>query len=286
MPSEAPLFPPESAIRRVGGESALLFAGGRALLMQVAHPLVAAGVAEHSGFTRDPWGRLARTMQAVYGVVYGTAGDAERIGGAVRASHVRVTGTLREAVGRFPAGTPYRADDPELLLWVHATLVDTALEVHERFVGPVSADDRRAFHDDMRTVGEVFGVPPALLPASYEQFEAYVTEMLASDALAIGADARTIAGALLDPPVPLPLRPTAMAVAQITTALLPEPLPGLYGLRAGRRQRALVGTSAALTRQLVPWTPRALREVGPSGPRARPGLALRVLDALARWSLP
>ena len=157
--AEVSLFEPGSAIRRIGGESALLFAGGRALLMQVAHPLVAAGVAEHSGFTRDPWGRLARTMQAVYGVIYGTTGDAARIGEAVRLSHTRVHGLLGESIGLYASGTPYHAEDPELLLWVHATLVDTALEVHERFVGPVSRADRVAFHDDMRVVGEAFGVP-------------------------------------------------------------------------------------------------------------------------------
>jgi uncharacterized protein (DUF2236 family) len=278
----APLFAPDRAIRRIGGESALLFSGGRALLMQVAHPLVAAGVAEHSGFTQDPWRRLARTMQAVYGIVYGTPEEAERIGAAVRRGHTHVRGTLHEDVGRFRAGTPYRADDPALLLWVHATLVDNALAVHEQFVGPVAPADREAFHEDMKVVGRLFGVPPETLPATYAAFEAYMRRMLASGVLAVGRDARAIAGAMLDPPLPLPLRPTAVAVAKITTALLPEPLPALYGLRAGRPQQALARASAAIARQVVPRAPRVLREVGPSGDRGRPGLALRVLDVMAR----
>jgi uncharacterized protein (DUF2236 family) len=276
VPPDAPLFEPESAIRRVGGESALLFAGGRALLMQVAHPLIAAGVAEHSGFTRDPWGRLARTMRAVYGIIYGTRSDADRIGAAVRHSHVRVRGVLRESVGPYAAGAPYEAEDPELLLWVHATLVDTALAVHEQFVGPLSRDDRAAFHDDMRVVGEAFGVPPGMMPATYEDFTHYVRTTLSSDVLAVGTDALGIARALLEPPVPLPLRPTAIAVAQITIALLPEHVAMLYGLRAGRGQRALAHASAAVARQVVPRAPRALRFVGPSG------LALRALDVLTR----
>ncbi len=277
-----PLFPPDSAIRRIGGESALLLSGGRALLMQVAHPLVAAGVAEHSGFVQDPWRRLARTMQAVYGIVYGSADDAARIGREVRAGHAHVRGVLREGVGRYPAGTPYAADDPALLLWVHATLVDNALAVHECFVGPVSPADRGAFHDDMKVVGELFGVPPALLPATYDDFAAYVGDVLRTGTLAVGADARAIARATLDPPVPLPLRPTALAVAQITTALLPDPLPELYGLRAGRPQRALAGVTAAVTRRVVPRTPAVVRLVGPSGRRSGPGLVLRMLDAMAR----
>jgi uncharacterized protein (DUF2236 family) len=282
MSNAKPLFAPDSAIRRVGGESALLFAGGRALLMQVAHPLVAAGVAEHSGFTYDPWRRLARTMKALYGIVYGTADDAERIGRGVRAGHAHVHGVLRQDVGRYPAGTPFRADDPALLLWVHATLVDTALEVHERFVGPLSRDERRAFHDDMRVVGEVFGVPRSVLPATYDAFEEYIGGVLESDVLAVGTAARAIARATLDPPLPLPLRPTALAVARITSVLLPEPLPALYGLRAGRSQQALTRASAAIARQVVPLAPSAVRYVGPSGRRARPGLALRMLDAMAR----
>jgi uncharacterized protein (DUF2236 family) len=280
--STSPLFEPGSAIRRIGGESALLFSGGRALLMQVAHPLVAAGVAEHSGFTRDPWRRLARTMQAVYGIVYGTAEDGDRIGRSVRAGHAHVQGVLREDVGRFPAGTPYRADDPELLMWVHATLVDNALEVHERFVGPVAAEDREAFHEDMKAVARLFGVPSWALPATYAAFAAYVDGMLGSDTLAVGADARAIARAMFDPPLPLPLRPTAVAVGQITTAILPDPLPALYGLRAGRPQHALARTSAAISRRLVPRAPSMLRMVGSADERARPGLALRVLDAMAR----
>jgi uncharacterized protein (DUF2236 family) len=282
MTRDAALFAPDSAIRRIGGESALLLSGGRALLMQVAHPLVAAGVAEHSGFTHDPWRRLARTMQAVYGIVYGSAEEAARIGRDVRAGHAHVRGVLREDVGRYAAGTPYRADDPDLLLWVHATMVDNALAVHERFVGPVSAADREAFHEDMKVVGELFGVPRAVLPATYDAFADYLRAVLESGALAVGADARAIARATLDPPVPLPLRPPAIAVAQITTVLLPDPLPSLYGLRAGRPQRALARASAAVARAVVPRTPEAVRKVGPSGRRTGPGLALRVLDAMAR----
>src|SRR5262249_37511674 len=137
-------------------------------------------------------------------------------------------------------------------------------------------------HDDMKVVGEVFGVPPALLPASYDAFRAYVEDMLASGTLAVGRDARAIARAMFDPPLPLPLRPTAVAVGQITTAILPDPLPALYGRRAGGPQHALARASAAVSRRLVPWAPGRLRMVGSPDDRARPGVALRVLDAMAR----
>jgi uncharacterized protein (DUF2236 family) len=277
-----PLFPQDAAIRRIGGESALMLAAGRALLMQVAHPLVAAGVADHSGFTEDPWRRLARTMQAVYAVVYGTREQAERIRRGVAAAHGHVRGALREHVGPFAAGTPYAADDPALTLWVHATLVDTALEVYSRFVGPVSDADRAEFYEQMTTVADVFGVPAAVIPPDPAAFGVYVANMLSSGDLAVGGQARAIARTVLDPPVPLPLKPTFIAMAHVTAALLPEPLPALYGLRAGRAERLLARSSAAVSRRVVPRVPGSLRVVGPSGRRSRPGLALRVLDAMAR----
>jgi uncharacterized protein (DUF2236 family) len=277
-----PLFPPDAAIRRIGGESALVLAAGRALLMQVAHPLVAAGVADHSGFHEDPWRRLARTMQAVYAVVYGTREQAERVGRGVAAAHVHVRGRLPERVGPFAAGTPYRADDPALTLWVLATLVDTALAMYDRFVGPASEADRDEFYEQMKTVGAVFGVPLAAIPTTRAAFDVYVANMLASGDLAVGSQARAIARTVLDPPVPLPLKPTFIAIAHVTAALLPEPLPALYGVRAGRAQRALTCCSAAISRRVVPRVPGSLRVVGPSGRRNRPGLALRVLDVMAR----
>ena len=126
----AGLFPDDAVIRRVGGESILLLGGGRALLMQLAHPQVAAGVADHSGFESDPFGRLRRTLDATYTMVFGTPEQARAAAAGINAVHRRVT------------GPGYRASDPELLLWVHATLVDTALRVLGRFLRPL-ADSRQ-----------------------------------------------------------------------------------------------------------------------------------------------
>jgi ER-bound oxygenase mpaB/B'/Rubber oxygenase, catalytic domain len=114
------LFPEDAVIRRIGNESIVLLGGGRALLMQLAHPKVAAGVADHSGFEADPFGRLRRTLEAVNTIVYGTAEEADRVAKILWAVHERVT------------GADYRANDPELLLWVNATLIDTALRIHPR----------------------------------------------------------------------------------------------------------------------------------------------------------
>src|SRR4051812_46738569 len=112
---EPGIFPPDAMIRRVDGENVLLLGGGRALLMQIAHPSVAAGVAGHSDFASGPFARLQRTLEASYTIVFGTETEARRTAAAIKAVHERVT------------GPGYYANDPALLLWVHATLVDTSL---------------------------------------------------------------------------------------------------------------------------------------------------------------
>ena len=128
MASRDGYFPPESLIRRLGNSPVVPFlGGGPAVLLQVAHPLVAAGVTQHSDYRDDLWRRLLRTLRALYLMAYGTKQEAEWAGEAVQRVHERVHGTLAETAGPFPAGTPYRADDPALMLWVHATLVHSSL---------------------------------------------------------------------------------------------------------------------------------------------------------------
>src|SRR5438477_9238059 len=132
----AGLFPRHAIIRQVNGEGALLLGGGRALLMQLAHPSVAAGVADHSDFETDPFGRLRRTLEAETTLVFGTLEEAHATAARIRAVHERVT------------GPGYQANDPELLLWVHATLVDTALRVYTRFVRPLRPNEAEAYYDE------------------------------------------------------------------------------------------------------------------------------------------
>src|SRR6266545_808516 len=117
-------FAPESVIRRLGNTPLVPFlGGGPAVLLQVAHPLVAAGVFDHSDVRRDLWRRLVHTLRALYLIAFGTKEEAERVAEVVQTVHTRVHGATRTQLGRFPPGTPYSASDPELMLWVHATLV-------------------------------------------------------------------------------------------------------------------------------------------------------------------
>jgi uncharacterized protein (DUF2236 family) len=262
MKADAGYFTPDDAIWRIGREAALLLGGGRALLLQVAHPLVAAGVAEHSGYREDPWKRLVGTMDAVWAVVFGDRAHADRAAARVRAMHTKVNGTLPERMGPFPAGTGYSALDPELLLWVHATLVDTALLVHSQWVGGLSQADQEAYYEDMKTCGELFGTPPEVMPATLDDFRAYVDEMLESDEICVTETAREISRTVLHPPVPLPLRPAMRVVGLITASLMPPRLRREYGMSWDPVRAAVVlGSREWVRRIAMPLLPDRVRRV-------------------------
>jgi uncharacterized protein (DUF2236 family) len=189
-----------SVYKRVNGDVAILLGAGRALLMQVAHPDVAAGVADHSRFERDLIGRLRRTLIASYGLVFGTTEEADRIAARLHAVHDRVR------------GPGYFANDPALLLWVHATLVDSALTMYELMYGPLSEGDAEAFYSEARTVVARLGCPIESQPAGFRDFRAYVASMSAT--LRFSGQGRDVADALLRAPqVPSPLRPAARALS-------------------------------------------------------------------------
>src|SRR5918996_2076259 len=152
-------FSPRGMAWRVTREGILLLGGGRALLMQAADPLAMAGFAQHSTYRDAPWRRLQRTVEAVWTVVYGTSEQAELTAARVRAVHSRVRGVLPHDAGPYPAGTPYAADDPDLLMWVHATLIDTALLMYQTYVGPLSDDDQESYYQETKEMALLFGVP-------------------------------------------------------------------------------------------------------------------------------
>jgi uncharacterized protein (DUF2236 family) len=225
-------FTPGSVIRRVGNTPVTPFlGGGAAVLLQVAHPLVAAGVAEHSDYEHDLWRRLARTMRALYLITFGTREEAERAGAAVRAVHRRVYGTTDAALGRFPAGTRYSACDPELLLWVHATLVRTSLSAYQLFERQLSSSERESYYRDMATVAQLFGVPAAVIPPTLDDFRAYFDEQIRADTITVTPIARRIAAVIMRAPLPVPLRLFAPAHRLATPAQLPQRLRREYGFR-------------------------------------------------------
>jgi len=133
------------------------------VLLQVAHPLVAAGVAEHSGYDDDLWRRLVRTLRALYLITFGSKEKAERVGASVQPVHACIRGRTHVPLGVFPAGTRYAADDPELMLWVHATLVHASLSAYQRFEQALSPAQQESYYREMALVARLFGTPASVI---------------------------------------------------------------------------------------------------------------------------
>jgi uncharacterized protein (DUF2236 family) len=253
-------FTPDSAIWKVSREWVLMLGGGRALLLQAAHPLALAGITEHSDYEAGPWQRLERTMDAVWTAVYGEPEEAERVGRRVRAMHTRVNGRLERQMGPFPAGTPYDARDPELLLWVHATLVDTALLMYRTYVGALSPAEVDAYYEDMKALARLFGTPDEAIPESYGDFVAWWRAMLADDVICVTPEARALAATVLKPPLPFVARPAWEVVRFATAGFLPDKLRRGYGFSWTPAHRALLAASAqGVRRGLMPLLPHRAR---------------------------
>ncbi len=258
-------FAPDSVIRRLGNSPLTPFLdGGPAVLLQVAHPLVAAGVVQHSGYRRDLWKRLVRTLRALYLVAFGTKTEAERAGEAVQAVHAHVRGVTESQLGPFPAGTPYSASDPELQLWVHATLVHSSLAAYGRFVCALSAEEEERYYREMVLVARLFGTPAAIIPSSLAQFREYFETQVVGETITVTPPARQVAAILLEAALPAPMRVLVPAHRLSTAGLLPPRLRDEYGLR---------------------WTP--LHELAlPLAARSVRVAATPVLMAASRFSAP
>jgi uncharacterized protein (DUF2236 family) len=265
-------FTDDSVIRRVMRERALALSGPRAQLMQAAHPLAVSGLLAHSEALDDPYVRLARTAHVINTVTFGSRADADRSTRRVRAIHRGVRGRLPDAVGIYPAGTPYRADDPRLLMWILYTLIDSAIVVYRTYVGRLDSSERASLWEDYKVVGRLFGLRRAVMPQTLADLEDYGQAMLDGDELHVGAWARRRAREIvLEPPVPTLARPVRDTVNFITIALLPDPIRSEYGfppLPPAAVRKALVGAGALYVRRgVLPMLPVHIRQV-PAARRA------------------
>jgi uncharacterized protein (DUF2236 family) len=254
---DAGLYGPGSEAWRLNREAMLLLgAGPRALLLQIAHPSIAAGVNEHSDFRADPWRRLRGTLRSYLTIVYGSTT-------AARAEIRRLNVMHRGIVG---AG--YTARDPALSLWVHATLVDSTLVANDAWLGRLSHARRAAFYDETRPIARAFGVPEASLPIDLAAFEAYLAEMLAPGGpVVVGDLARDLAEAVLRPPLPgaLGVLPVPTRLYDWTlwpsVGLLPAPVREAYRLPWEARHRLVSGWLVAGWQAWRPVLPRSFREM-------------------------
>lgn len=270
----AGLYGPGSEAWRLNREAMLLLgAGPRALLLQIAHPLVAEGVDQHSDFRSDPWRRLERTLRSYLAIVYGTSARARAEIARLERLHRRVVGPVvdPEAARRFPAR--YEARDPALSLWVHATLVDSTIVAYRAWIEPLGRDAAARFYAETLPIGRAFGIPDELLPADLDAFEAYVAGMLGPDGpVHPTPTARRLAGFILHPTLAPLAPPVAPLLERIprplydwilwpAVALLPPPVREEYAIPWSRAQR--LGAKALLAgfKAWRPLLPAGLRQM-------------------------
>jgi uncharacterized protein (DUF2236 family) len=248
-------FTDDSMLRRVHREYVVALSGPRALLMQATHRKAFKGFFAHTGSLDEPYERLSRTALVMDTIAFGDRRTADRMTRRVRAMHRRVRWEVD--------GETYGADDPDLLLWILATLVDSALVVYQRYVRRLSRDERQAYWDDYKVVGTLFGLERDEMPETIEDFDAYMQTMLRSGELGLTDEARELAkDIVLSPPVPLWARPLLETANQITVGLLPKPVRAMYGFWWDPARDLAIRAGAQYTRRLViPFLPTAVRHV-------------------------
>ena len=247
---------PHSVARRINRESFLLLGGTAALLMQIAHPLVAAGVDQHSDFRRSPLRRLVRTVNTTLAIVFGERATAEAGLKRIGRSHAPVRGQATD-------GRAYRARDPQLMLWVQATLVLTSVRWYEAVMGPLGDSDRDAYWAEGKFFAGELGVPEELFPVTYADLERYEAEMLRT-AVIPDRTAAVVARDVIRPYGWLP-EIAYWPTDALSAALLPLSLRGAFGLRFGAPQRIFYRAVIVAVRAMRPVLPEWLTVV----PQAR-----------------
>jgi uncharacterized protein (DUF2236 family) len=256
---------PHTVTWRRAGDARMLIAAGYALLLQVSHPTVGAGVSEHSQFRREPWGRLLRTLDYSYTMVYGGAQAAGEMGRRIRGFHTHIRGVGAD-------GRPYHALEPDAYAWVHATLAEAIVRAHERFGRPLREAQRERFWSEWRTLGRLLGIRERDLPCGFQGFEAYVREMLAGT-LVHTAAVDDVLAALAHPSAPevALLREPLWALARVplghvlelaSVGLLTPPLRERFGLSWSGAQELELRALGATLRAATPLMPAWLQNTG------------------------
>jgi uncharacterized protein (DUF2236 family) len=273
-PATTPTVASARVAERVHAEAALLLGWGSAILLQFSHPLVARGVADHSGFRGGAgaaWHRLHRTLSAMLALTFGGEEGAARAARGINVIHDRVHGRLGHAEGPYPAGTPYSAHDPELLRWVHATCLVMFMDAYERYVAPLDPADRDRYCAESSEVEPLLGIPAGFLPRAMADLESYLDGMLASGRIVVTDTARALARELLAPPFLRWFGPAAWFYRIAAIGPLPPALRKAYGFRWAARDRVAFRLIAAAVRGALPFLPSRLRH----WPAARAALAGR-----------
>jgi len=237
----------------------LLLGWGRAILLQLAHPLVACAIADHSLYRAQRLRRLHRTLDAMLTLTFGTAQEVERASRAINVAHHRVHGKLRERAGVFPAGTDYSAEDPALLRWVHATLLDSFLRTYELYVGLLTPEEKDRYCAEASGIEPLLRIPEGYLPRSVGELQKYMDETLASGEITVTETARSLARDIISPGVLWAGQPLVWLMQLPTIGLLPLAIRSAYGFPWDSRHEAALRLSAELVRGLLPMAPSVFR---------------------------
>jgi uncharacterized protein (DUF2236 family) len=244
------IFPSDSVIWRVTREHVLLLGGPAAAILQIAHPEVALGVAEHSDFRNDSMGRLRRTLDAVYAITFASRAEVEAIAERVRAAHAKVRGDSPQK---------YSAFSPDAQMWVIATLVQLSVEMFGRFVAPLTKAECESFYCEMRIFGTCFGLNETFGPQTWNEFSIYYREMLASDVLCHLPISRELAHHVAYPRRPRALRLLWPLAGSMAREYLPSPVREKLDLPRTASSRIVASMLETVLPGLVPRLPESLR---------------------------
>jgi uncharacterized protein (DUF2236 family) len=258
MAVDVGLFGPGSVSWRVHRETTVLFGGARALLMHAAHPLVVAGARESGFYERNPWKRLERTLFLTYAITFGTRDQALRAAERINEVHRRVHG-VDPVTGRR-----YDALDPDLLLWVHGCLVDSALLFEERTVGRLTEGERQRFHEEQMAAAELLGLPRDRIPPTVAGLRDHIDAVVRGSDLMVTDASLRVADLFRRPPPEADWRPVLRAVAWWAFGTLPDKLRGMYGIRWGPLDEVRLRASLAALRTVRPAIPRRFRWILPA----------------------
>ena len=250
-------FGPDSVSWQVHREVTVLFGGARALLMQAAHPLVLAGANQTGMYERNPWKRLQRTLILTYTLTFGTKAQAHAAADKINEVHTRINGV--DPV----TGLRYDALDPELLLYVHACLVDSALLFEQLTVGRLDDAGRQRFHEEQMLAAELCLVPRDLIPPTVPALRAWMADLEDRGDLLVTDGARRVAQLFLDPPEEAEWRTVLPGVARLAFATLPPTLREQYGFDVGPVKQAAVRATLAALRVARPVLPARFRYIAP-----------------------
>jgi uncharacterized protein (DUF2236 family) len=246
------IYGPESLAWEIGRESALFLGGGKAALLQLAHPFVAYAIEQHSKTMSDPVGRFRRTFDGVFRMVFGDLDQAFGAARGVHSVHDRVLGTFE--------GTPYRANDGDALLWVYTTLVATAVEVYDLVVRPLGYAERNQYLQESKRFARLFAIPERLLPRDWSDFAGYYSSMLEGDVIRVAPPARQVARFLFTPRRSIE-KPLVRWARIMTAGLMPERLRTDFGLSYSQSERRAFSASLLAIRTLYPRLPGRVRFV-------------------------